>query len=103
MKTKIFKIIIMLAVSLFLCASASWAHEKKGGRHTPLGNAYGYHMHQNEPDHHPGWHQEHYKSCPYRHRPKYRYHKRDAPNSAFIFGLSFFDPNMTLIFGTKGH
>jgi hypothetical protein len=115
MKTKIIKIIILLAVSLFLSASISMAHEKKGGHHKPRGNAYG---HQKWDGHHPGYQKKHYKSYHHEQRPKHHYHKRHyhkkyhdhhrsykryPHHNGFFFGMSIYDPNMAVIFGTKGH
>lgn len=80
MKTRIFKIIITLAISLFLSAGISLAHDKKGRQHKSNGKAYGYHSDQNWDGHHPGWQKK--KRKLYRHKDRqhnyyqrYYYHK----------------------------
>ena len=119
MKTKIFKIIITLAVSLILSASVSLAQDKRGKQHKQHGNAYGYHNNQKGHGHHPSWKKRHYKSYHHRQRPKQRYHKRDDRyelhdnhhrrykrlpyRDGFFFGMSFNDPYMTVVIGAKGN
>jgi hypothetical protein len=106
MKTKIMKIIILLSAFLFIGASTSLGHDWKGGRHKLHGNAYGYHK-------------KHYNSYHYGHRPTRHYHKHYyheevhedhhhyynsyPPHSGFFFGMSFYDPNMVVIFGAGGY
>ena len=80
MKTKIFKVIIMLTISLFLSEGVSMAGDKKGRQHKSNGKAYGYHKKHNDYDHHPSWHKKHHKSYRHRHRAhdhydRYCYHK----------------------------
>ena len=75
MKTKIFKIIITLVTSLFLCASGSMADDKKGKNHKPQGKAYGYHKDDKGHGHQAVWHKKQYKSYRHRHRPQGHYHR----------------------------
>lgn len=75
MKTKIFKIIIALAVSLVLSASVSLANDKKGKQHKQHGNAYGYQKNQKGQGHHPSWKKKRLKSYHHRHRSHDHYHR----------------------------
>ena len=75
MKTRIFKIIISLAVSLFLCAGVALAHDKKGRQHKSHGKAYGYHHDQDREWHRPNWHKKKHKSYRNRHRHHNYYHR----------------------------
>ena len=76
MKTKIFKIIIILAVSLFLSASVSLAHDKKGKQNKSHAKAYSYHKDHKGNGHHPNWHKKYYKSFRHRPTPYDHYHRQ---------------------------
>ena len=124
MKTRIFKIINMLAVSLFLSAGISLAQTKSSRQPKSQANAYGYHHDQDQHGHHPGGQNGKHKS----YRPKnrdhnyyhrYYYHKyrrgykrpypirpfgwtlHDCDSHGFIFGMSFNDPYMSVVIGAN--
>ena len=75
MKTKIFKIIIMLTISLFLSAGVTHAHDKRGKKNKSHGRAYSYHQDHKGNGHHPNRYKKHYKSHRHRHRPHSHYHR----------------------------
>ena len=75
MKNKIFKIIIMLTVSLFLSVGVSMAHDKVGKRPKSNGKAYGCHKKHKGHDHYPCWNEKHYKSYRHKHGSHGHYHR----------------------------
>ena len=75
MKTKIFKIIIMLTISLLLSAGVTRAHDTKRKKNESHGKTYSYYRDHKGSAHHPGWHKKHYKSRRHSHRPHNHYHR----------------------------
>lgn len=75
MKTKIFQIIVTLAVSLCLSAGVTLAQDKKGKQHKSHGKAYSYQKNLKGNGYHPDWNKKHYKSYRHGHRPDGHYHR----------------------------
>ena len=111
MKTRIKKIIMIVAALLFVVSSVSFAHDRNDRNHKPPGKAYGHYKVQKQ---HPVWNTKQLKSkrqIPQRYSYKkvrgHRYYKdhqrRPAPRRNVIYKPAKKDPVVVFKIVLKDH
>ena len=95
MKTRIQKIIIIVAALLFVGSGVSFAHDWND-RNKPPGKAYGHYKVKKQ---HPGWNNKHFNSNPHNHK-RYVHKKVDhhhhgtAPCEDELYKIALKDPRL---------